>query len=454
MSDDRNLLPHIPVGPNSLLSRRRLLQAGGALAGGLALSRITRADAQQPPPAPSELVPPPDPPWSAQGVPFTTQGIRSPYVEIQRAYSGGDSPNVTRQTAGSNFTPLQDLDGIITPSDLHFQRNHSGTTIIDPAQHRVLVHGMVDRPKVYTMDDIKRFPRRTEIHFLECSGNSGAGYRGPSPDTTAQLMHGLTSTSEWGGVPMTTIMQDVGVQDGAEWALFEGADASRMDRSVPRSKLEDDAMLVYIQNGEPIRPEQGFPLRLLLPGWEGNTQIKWLRRIEFGSGPFYTKEETRHYTDALPDGQSRQFTYEMEVKSLITWPSAGHQVPAPGFWEINGIAWSGFGTITGVEVSVDGGNTWGQAELMQPVLPKAHVRFRFPWVWDGTPRVIMSRATDDTGYTQPARQRLLDIRGTQYIYHFDAIQPWLVDADGAVTNAMGQSASDLPSDTQIAEEYL
>ena len=449
MSDEPNRVDRLP---RSRLSRRRLIQAGGAFAGGLALGRIAQVGAQVPPPVPTELVPPPQPPWSAQGVPFTTVGFRSPYVGIQRAFAG-DDPVSTRLTEGSNFTPLQDLDGIVTPADFHFQRNHAGTPIIDPAEHEVVVHGMVDRPKVYSMDALKRFPRRTELRFIECSGNSFGGYPGPEPDTTAQLLHGLTSTSEWGGVPMSTIMQDVGVQEGAEWALFEGADASRMTRSVPRSKLEDDSMLAYIQNGEPIRPDQGFPVRLLLPGWEGNAQIKWVRRIEFGSGPFWTKEETRHYSDAMPDGQSRQFTYEMEVKSTITWPSAGHQIPSPGFWEIHGIAWSGYGTVTGVEVSVDGGSTWDQAELMQPVLPKAHVRFRFPWVWDGSPRVIMSRATDDTGYSQPPRQELLQVRGVQHFYHFNAIQPWLVDSDGAVTNAMGQSAQDL-EDAEVSEDYL
>ncbi|MGE3856962.1 MAG: sulfite dehydrogenase [Dehalococcoidia bacterium] len=429
-----------------------MIQASAGIAGGLALSRVLPANAQVPPPQPGSLVPPPNPPWSAQGVPFTTVGIRSPYVDIQRE---GPAPNApfTDLTEGSNFTPLQELDGIITPSDFHFQRNHAGTAIIDPAEHQVLVHGMVDRPKVYTMDDIKRFPRRTEIRFVECSGNSFGGYPGPDPDTTAQSLHGLTSTSEWGGVPMTTIMQDVGVQSGAEWALFEGADAARMTRSVPRTKLEDDAMLVYIQNGEPIRPEQGFPLRLLLPGWEGNAQIKWLRRIEFGSGPFWTKEETRHYSDALPDTTSRQFTFEMEVKSVITWPSAGKPVPAPGFWEITGIAWSGYGNVTRVEVSVDGGRNWGEATLMQPSLPKAHVRFRFPWVWDGSPRAIMSRATDETGYTQPPRAQLLETRGAEYFYHFNAIQPWVVRDDGTVINGMNREPGELPSGLDIGEDY-
>lgn len=438
---------------HSRLSRRRLLQVGGAAAGGFALGQVLGVHAQEPPPQPGDLIPPPSPPWSEPGISFTTVGIRSPYVQIERAFAGDDPP-FTRMLEGSNFSPLQELDGIITPSDLHFQRNHAGTPIIDPREHRVLVHGMVDRPKVYSMDDIKRFPRRSEIRFVECSGNSSAGYPGPQPTDTAQLVHGMTSTSEWGGVALTTIMRDVGVQEGARWALFEGADAARMTRSIPREKLEDDAMLAYIQNGEPIRPDQGFPVRLLLPGWEGNTQIKWLRRIEFSSEPFFTREETRHYTDALPDGTSRQFTFPMEVKSVITWPSAGQQIPAPGFWEITGIAWSGLGAIVRVEVSVDGGATWSEAALTDPVLPKAHVRFRFPWVWDGTPRVIMSRATDDTGYRQPPRQTLLEIRGPQYSYHFNAIQPWLVQEDGAVVNAMGQSRGALPSDVEVQEDYL
>lgn len=415
------------------VSRRRLLGGTAALAALYTFQRTTgTAFGQQSPACPLpdlDLTVPPDP-TKTQGLPFTEVGIRSPFVDVQRRWS--DRP---QQTAGSSWTPHQDLNGMITPSDLHFQRNHAGTTLIDPSNHRLVVHGMVDRPKSYSMDDIHRFPRETQIYFLECSGNSGSGYGGAAADATAQSIHGLTSTSEWGGVRTHLILEDVGVQSGATWALFEGADAAVMTRGVPIEKLRDDAMLAYIQNGEPIRPEQGFPLRLFLPGWEGNANIKWLRRIQFSDRPFETKEETRHYTDSMPDGRSRQFTFQMEPKSIITWPSGGERVPGRGFWEIRGIAWSGYGRIERVQVSTDNGGSWHDAHL-DNTLPIAHTRFRYAWDWNGSGTTIMSRATDETGYVQPTRQELIQARGDDYVYHFNGIQPWVIAADGSVTNGL------------------
>ncbi|MGE0227693.1 MAG: sulfite dehydrogenase [Dehalococcoidia bacterium] len=419
------------------LSRRRLMTSAATLAGLYAFQRtvgttFAQSDTGSPGcPLPGLEVNVPDDPTKEQGLRFTEVGIRSPFVnDLQRRWSDG-GPN----TAGSSWTPHQDLDGIITPADLHFQRNHAGTAIIDPSRHRLVIHGMVDRPKVYTVEDIQRFPRESHIYFVECSGNSGSGYGGAADDATAQSIHGLTSTSEWVGVPVRTLLEDVGAQSDASWALFEGSDAAVMDRSVPVEKLMDDALIAYMQNGEPIRPEQGYPMRLVLPGWEGNAQIKWLRRIELGSAPFQTKEETRHYTDSMPDGTSRQFTFVMEAKSIITWPSGGQRIAGPGFWEIKGIAWSGRGRIRAVEVSTDNGSTWNEARL-DTVFPIAHTRFRYPWQWDGERTTIMSRAIDETGYVQPTREELVNVRGTDYVYHFNGIQPWVVANDGSVTNGL------------------
>src|SRR5690606_20604918 len=303
--------------------------------------------------------------------------------------------------AGSWDSPLQDLDGIIVPSYLHHVRSRTGTMIIDPAEHRLYVHGMVDRAKVYTMADLEQMPKVSHIYFLECSGNSDEGWRAEAepvdPEDGVQAIHGQVSTAEWTGVPLRVLPEDVGASPDATWALFEGADGHRVDRSVPVEKLMDDAMLALYQNGEPIRPEMGYPVRLLLPGWEGNPQIKWLRRIEFAAEPFQTKYETRNYSEGLQDGTVNHFTFPWLSKSLITFPSPGHTI-SEGFVEIRGLAWSGYGRIESAEVSTDGGQTWEEARLDDPVLPKAQTRFRFPWRWDGSEAVIVSRCTDETGY--------------------------------------------------------
>lgn len=421
---------------SSRVTRRKLLAGTAIATGGLGLALTTRVGAQTPtpPPAPtSTAVPqaPPDP-TKVQGLPVSPVGHRSPFVKLERTFAQNPT-----NTATWSFTPLQDLWGTITPADLHFERHHAGVPIIDPSEHRLIVHGLVERPMEYTMADLQRFPSVTRTYFVECSGNSLAGWGQTKPTDTAQNIHGLVSNSEWTGVPVATILREVGVKPEAKWALAEGADAAVMTRSIPIEKLMDDALLAYAQNGEPLRPEQGFPLRLVLPGWEGNTQIKWLRRLKLGDSPFMTREETSKYTDVMPDGRARQFTFVMEAKSLITWPSAGHILPALGFWEIRGIAWSGRGRITRVEVSTDGGKTWANAELVEPVLPLALTRFRFGWQWNGEETVIVSRATDETGYVQPTKAQLVAVRGTASVYHFNAQQPWRIGRDGRVTNALG-----------------
>ena len=346
-------------------------------------------------------------------------------------------PTPTQESSWT-MTPLEHGHGIITPSGLHFERHHGGIPTIDPARHTLIVHGMVDRPTRYTMADLKRFPSISRIMFIECSGNGLTEWREPTLKTV-QGTHGLTSTSEWTGVPLSTILREVGLQDGAAWILAEGADAAVMTRSVPLDKAWTDALLAYAQNGEAIRPEQGYPLRLILPGWEGNTHIKWLRRLEISDQPFMTREETSKYTDLIKGVKARQFTFVMEAKSVITFPSGDMKLPGPGFYEVTGLAWSGRGKVKRVEVSTDGGQSWHLAALDEPILPICHTRFRYPWWWDGQPAVLQSRCQDETGYIQPTLEQLVAVRGLDggkfgSIYHLNAIQSWQVASDGSVSN--------------------
>jgi sulfane dehydrogenase subunit SoxC len=318
-----------------------------------------------------------------------------------------------------------------------FERSHGGTAIIDPSKHFLYVHGMVREARKYSMRDLKRFPAVSRLLFIECSGNTLTEWAKPTLPTV-QGTHGLTSTSEWTGVPLATILREVGAQSKAKWVLAEGADGAAMTRSIPIEKAMKDCLLAYGQNGEAVRPEQGYPLRLVIPGYEGNMQIKWLRRLELADMPFMTREETSKYTDLLPSGKARQFTYEMEAKSVITSPSGGMRLADKGFQEITGLAWSGRGAIKRVDVSVDGGRHWRQAALSQPVLPVCHTRFRLAWQWDGREAMLQSRCADDTGYVQPTIGQLVAVRGLNgpigSVYHLNGIQSWKVASDGSVSN--------------------
>jgi sulfane dehydrogenase subunit SoxC len=379
-------------------------------------------------PKPGPAVPPNIPPWMTEWGPYPSEyGTRSSY----------ESHVVRLPSDTSSRTPLADLHGTMTPNSLFFERHHAGYPKIDPAEHRLVVHGMVANPTIYTMDDIKRFPATSVIHFHECSGNSGSEWTEDTVADTVQAGFGLLSQTEWTGVPLKTILSEVGADPKATWLLAEGADAAGMDRSIPMDKALDDALLAYAMNGEALRPAQGYPLRLVLPGWEGNSNIKWLRRIEIGDAPWETREETSKYTDLMPDGTARQFTFVMEAKSVITSPSGGQKITERGFHEITGLAWSGRGKITRVDVSVDGGETWEQAQLQEPVLPIALTRFRFPWSWDGQAARLQSRAVDETGYVQPTMQQLVEVRGTRSTYHMNGIKTWAVDENGEVTSAWG-----------------
>ena len=335
--------------------------------------------------------------------------------------------------SGSAMTPLQNLRGMITPNGHVFERSHAGIPEIDPAQHRLMLHGMVKQPLIFTMEDLMRFPSVSRIHFLECSGNTSREWKSPF-GKSVQVSHGLLSCCEWTGVALSTILEEAGVQPGAQWVLAEGADAAAMTRSVPMAKALEDAMLVYAQNGEALRPENGYPLRLFLPGFEGNMSIKWLRRLKVAAEPFMTREETSKYTDSLPDGTARLFTFSMDAKSVITYPAPDHKLARRGFYEISGLAWTGNGRIRRVDVSTDGGRNWREAALQEPVLSRAVTRFRLPWQWDGNATILQSRALDDSGYVQPSRAQLVAQRGLNSNYHYNAIQSWAVAASGEISN--------------------
>ena len=261
------------------------------------------------------------------------------------------------------------MHGIITPNGLHYERHHAGVPTIDPNEHRLIIHGEVEKPMIFTVADIMRFPAVSRICFLECSGNT-QNWGEPVAAYTVQDTHGLLSCCEWTGAPLKAVLEEVGVRPEALWMLAEGADAAAMTRSIPVEKAFDDALLAYAQNGEKLRPEQGYPLRLLLPGFEGNTNVKWLRRLKFGRSPWQTREETSKYSWVMPDGSVRQFNFVMEAKSVVTSPSGGQRLRDRGFYEISGLAWSGRGKIEKVDVSIDGGASWTQASLQEPILPK------------------------------------------------------------------------------------
>ena len=333
-----------------------------------------------------------------------------------------------------NFTPIHEIDGIITPSGLAFERHHGGIAEIDPAKHRVMINGLVDKPLVFTMDDIKRMPGRVNrAYFLECAANSGMEWRGAQLNG-CQFTHGMIHNVWYTGIPLKTLLDEAGVKTNGKWVMPEGADASAMTRSIPIEKAMKDCLVAFGMNGEALRPEQGYPVRLVVPGWEGNMWVKWLRRLEVGDEPWHAREETSKYTDLLADGRSRRFTWIMDAKSIVTNPSPQAPMKHKGPNVLTGIAWSGRGTITRVDVSIDGGRNWKTARLDGPAMPLSMARFYFDFDWDGRELMIQSRAMDDTGYVQPTKQELRAVRGLNSIYHNNGIQTWLVRGDGEVEN--------------------
>ena len=412
-------------------NRRKLLKAslatGSLLSAGLLRQQESLAQSN------NSNLPPHTPSWSQElGV-----GVRVPYGQPSHYESEVIRRDIDwlfpDERASVNYTPLQDLQGIITPNGLHFARHHSGVPDIDPDQHRLMIHGLVKRPLIFTMDDLQRFPSESRIHFIECSGNGTLEWS-QATMPTVQFTHGLIGCSEWTGVRLSTLLDEVGVDPKAQWILAESADAAGVARSIPLEKAFDDTLIVYGQNGEHIRPEQGYPLRLLCPGFEGGANVKWLRRLEVGMNPWMTREETSRYTDLMPSGKAHQFTFVNEAKSVITYPSGGQQLLERGFYEIRGLAWSGLGKVKRVDVSIDGGKNWQTAKLQPPVLSKCLTVFRLPWQWNGGAHLLQSRVIDETGYVQPTIGQLRQVRGIRSTYHNNAIQTWKLEMDGKVNN--------------------
>ncbi len=413
------------------LDRRRFLTAAGLAGAAVATSMPALAQSPtKPDPAITEL-----PDWSrylGDGVAARPYGSPS---KFEKNVVRRDVEWLTASRESSvNFTPLHELDGIITPSGLCFERHHGGIAEIDPAQHRLMISGLVDKPLVFTMEDLKRFPGRVnKIYFLECAANSGMEWRGAQLNG-CQYTHGMVHNVMYTGIPLKTLLDQAGVRTNAKWILAEGSDSAAMTRSIPLEKALKDCIVAWGMNGEALRPEQGYPLRIVVPGWEGNMWVKWLRRIKVGDEPWQHREETSKYTDLLADGKSRRFTYVMDAKSVVTNPSPQAPLKHKGPNVLTGLAWSGRGHITRVDVSIDGGKNWSTARIDGPVLPMSLTRFYVDINWSGEELLVQSRAFDSTGYVQPTKEELRKVRGVNSIYHNNGIQTWLVHKNGETEN--------------------
>jgi sulfane dehydrogenase subunit SoxC len=417
-SDDRE---------RTVLSRRRVLAGaaglgGAAVAGGAALG------------GDGKNLPPDVPEWTrllGDGVAVRPYGNPSKFEKhvIRRDVQW---LTVSRESSVS-FTPLHELDGIVTPSGLAFERHHGGIAEVNPDEYRLMLHGLVDKPIIFTLADLKRLPRVNRLYFLECAANSGMEWRGAQLNG-CQYTHGMVHCVEYTGVPLKVLLDEAGLRTNAKWLLLEGGDASAMTRSLPLDKALADCLVAYRMNGEMLRPEQGYPVRLVVPGWEGNMWVKWLRRIEVGDQPWFAREETSKYTDLMENGKARRFTFVMDAKSIITNPSPQAPLRHKGFTMLSGLAWSGRGKIARIDVSLDGGRNWRSAKLDGLVLDKAVTRFYYEFDWNGEDLLLQSRAIDETGYVQPTKTDLRQIRGVNSIYHNNGIQTWHLRADGELEN--------------------
>ena len=408
-------------------SRRAFLRGAAAVGGATAMGTSAAAQGD---PAITELKP-----WNqflGEGVDASPYGMPSKFEAHVRRQ---DVPWLTADPISSiNFTPLHEMDGIITPNGLCFERHHGGVAEVDPAEHRIMINGLVDRELVFTMEDLMRFPRENHVSFLVCAANSGMEWRGAQLNG-CQYTHGMIHNVMYTGVPLRLLLEEAGVKTEGKWLLAEGADASGMTRSIPMEKALDDCLVAFKMNGEALRPEQGYPVRLVVPGWEGNMWIKWLRRLEVGDKPWHQREETSKYTDLLGDGRARRFTWEMDAKSVITSPSPQAPIThGKGQTVITGVAWSGRGTIPRVDVTIDGGVNWHEARMSGPSLDKSMHRFYYEFDWDGSELLLQSRAHDSTGYVQPTKDQLRAVRGLNSIYHNNGIQTWFVNSDGVAEN--------------------
>lgn len=419
------------VAGNGLLDRRALLRGGAMVAGAMTTGvSLTSAAAE----------PLKNDPWSLE------MGTVVPPYQVASRFE----KNVVRTLSNPNNefrnsharTPHHLLQGTVTPNGLFFTIAHSGLPDIDPAQHKLVIHGLVKQPLVFTVDSLSRYPLVTRMAFLECSGNSAPMFSSEPLQVTAQALHGLVSNAEWTGVPLSTLLEETGIDPKAKWLLAEGTDSLGLHRSVPMKKALDDAIIVLYQNGERLMPGNGYPMRLLLPGYQGNMNVKHVRRIELIDQPAMSFFESKTYSQILPGGKSWLFHFTQEVKSFISHPSFGHSLKGPGYYDISGVAYSGNGRVAKVMVSADGGKSWAQAALQDPVLPKAFTRFRMPWRWDGQPVVLQSRAWDEAGNVQPLRADFVAARGqtekpvaTPLAFpnqHYNSITSWGIGANGEI----------------------
>ena len=418
------------VAGNGLLDRRAFLRGGAVLAATMTGYTFVQSAAAE------SLA---DDPWSkVPGVLVTAYGVPSRFEKnVARTLS---NPNGEPRTQHAR-TPHHLINGTITPNGLHFVISHAGDPDIDPDKHRLIIHGLVKRPLMFTLDSLARYPMVSRMTFVECGGNSAPFFSKEPIQGSVQALHGLVSSGEWTGVRLSTLLDETGIDPKAKWLIAEGADAPALSRSVPLTKALDDAMIALYQNGERIMPGNGYPMRLLLPGWEGNMNVKWLRRIKLVDQPAMSYYEARTYAPILPGGKAYQFYFLQEVKSFITHPSPGMMLKEPGFYEISGIAYSGNGRISKVMVSADGGQSWAQAALQEPVHSKAFSRFRVPWRWEGGPAVLQSRAWDEAGNVQPTRAQIVAARGeTTKVppvtgfpsQHYNGITAWAIERTGEV----------------------
>ena len=420
-----------PVAGNGLLHRRALLGRGLALAGAASTGvGLTSAAAE----------PLKDEAWMLD-LGDVTPALQVPSKFEKHVVRTLSNPKNEMRTSHAR-TPHQMLNGTVTPNSLHFTINHSGIPDIDPDKHKLAIHGMVKQPLVFTLDTLSRYPLVTRMAFVECSGNSAPMFSNEPVQATAQALHGLVSNAEWTGVPLSILLDEAGVDRSAKWLVAEGGDSLALHRSVPVKKAYDDALVAIYQNGERLMPGNGYPMRLLLPGYQGNMNVKFLRRIKVVDEPSLGVYEARTYSQTLPGGKAYRFHFLQEVKSFISQPSFGQSLKGPGYYEISGVAYSGTGRISKVMVSADGGKSWAEAALQGPVHPQAFTRFRMPWRWDGQPVVLQSRATDEAGNTQPLRAEFVALRGETKKpvasplgfpnQHYNSLTSWGVDSSGGI----------------------
>ena len=426
-ASDNSPLPDMAAG-GGLLSRRRLLGSGLALGSGAAATSLGIIEEVRAAPALPEWVTVAGEVVRGYGMPAEQEAhVKRALMQFYKDLAPGFS---------FSGTPLQHLRGTITPNGLHFEVHHGGRPNLDPTQHRLMIHGLVDRPLKFDIAALERYPMVSNVHFLECSGNSFFNAIMEEPmQAGCDMLHGLVSNAEWTGIPLSVLLDEAGVKPEGRWIVAIGHDAPSLARSIPIEKIMDDGILALYQNGERLRPEQGYPMRLLLPGYEGNMNVKWVTSLWVTDAPAHTKHESGEYTELLSDGRAVKFTFSMGVKSVITHPSATLTMTGPGYYEISGLAWSGAGRVRKVELSADGGQSWAEAELVAPVLPRALTRFRLPWRWDGAPAELMSRAEDETGAVQPTRTAWKARYAPSNFLHYNAIQAWRITPEGAVENA-------------------